>query len=975
MNWRGLAFAALAPALLSGAARVAAPPPDGARGTAIVLVGGAASEGPGRHDYPRTLRRLAELLRVRRDARGRALQVRVHADGWPTDPAAFDGAATLVWYFDGSAKHPLADAARRAQVEALHRRGVGIVALHQASTATPTDDFGLGALLGGVRRGLADRTTETARLEPTAEGIARLGAQPAFELRDEFYPTIAFATAGGRLAPLLRAELHPQFRDGASVLSDAAEARTVAWAWERDDGGRAVGYTGLHFDAALDAPALREWLLRAIAWSGGLALAPADATPLQAGEAASRTQSGVALPPRSAAASHPVATFHGDRGRSGWLRDAEAPTASDLRGDVGLAWESLPFPSVDGQPARLYATPLFVPGLEITAGPQRGERLDAVIAATSNGDVVAINARRAGDLAPGRVLWRRNLGAPCRLRPAPLDGVPTGILSTPIADLAAQRLYVTHCEPTRRWQAWALDLGSGAPVAGWPVRLDEETLNAHNANAGPERVPPRRRHDFRVQRGALNLSPDGGLLYVVFGETETGWLVAVDTQRPHVAGAFAAAAMPHRGSGGIWGAGGPAVDADGSVFVATGSGFDGYKAQDHDWTQSVLKLQPPGADGGFRLLGTYTPFNHCGSATNDIDLGAGGVALLPALDPRESATPRLLALGGKQGNAYLLDRARLPGDRVRRPACSTDAAGDRSLLPPTPQPQFGTRGPLNVFGPYSERDAALDLARARSVPAAFRAPDGRLFAFFSGTTKAAEGVATSVPPSLARLEVVRAPGAPAWLRVDGVEARHALANPGSPVVTGEGADAVLWVLDENAPRSASLAAGPDAPRPVLYAFDPMTLALLWRSPAGQLATSGKYNAPGFGAGQVFVGTDRIQAYAPGGRGVHLPQAIPAPPPTAATPAPATATAPATARPRPARPAPPTEKGAPTGAAALYAQRCAGCHDAAVGNIPPRRVLATYTHARIVAALTQGVMRPHAAGLDAAQIAALAEYLR
>jgi mono/diheme cytochrome c family protein len=953
MSWRRIVLAALAPMLLVAAARVETPPVRDARGSTIVLVGGVASEGPGRHAYPLTLRRLADALRTQRDAGGRALQVRLHADGWPGDAGAFDDAATVVWYFDGAAKHPLADPRRRAQAEALHRRGVGIVALHQASTATPTDDFGLAALLGGVRRGLFDRTTETARLVPTPDGVARLGASAAFELRDEFYPSIEFTPAGGRLSPLLRADLHPQFRDGVSVLSDAAETRTVAWAWEPDAGGRAIAYTGLHFDAALDAPSFRDWLLRAIAWSGHLALAPHGATFEPPKAAASAASPPAATPARPEV--HPVATFHGDRGRSGWLRDVGAPTAAAVRGDFALAWESLPFVSVDGQPARLYATPLFVPGLEITEGPDRGERLDAVIAATSNGEVVAINARRAGDLAPGRVLWRRNLGAPCRLQPAPLDGVPTGILSTPVADLAAQRLYVTHCDPAKRWQAWALDLGSGAPLPGWPVRLDEETLNAVNANAGPERVPPRRKHDFRVQRGALNLSPDGGLLYVVFGETETGWLVALDTRAPRVASAFASAAMPHRGSGGIWGAGGPAVDADGSVFVVTGSGFDGYKPQDHDWTQSVLKLQAPGAAGGFRLLGTYTPFNHCGSAANDIDLGSGGVTLLPALDVGESATPRLLTLGGKQGNAYLLDRDRLPGDLARRPLCSTDAASDRSLLPPAPQPQFGTRGPVNVFGPYSERDAALDLARARSVPAAFRAADGRLFAFFTGTSKAGEGVATSVPPSLARLEVVRAPGAPAWLRVDGTERRLALANPGSPVVTGEGGDAVLWVLDENAPRSASLAAGRDAPQPVLYAFDPMTLTLLWRSPAGQLATSGKYNAPGFGVGQVFVGTDRIQAYAAGGRAVHVPAAQPA----AREPAPAPAPAKPVAR----------------SAAALYAQRCAGCHDAAVGNVPPRRVLATYPRARIVQALTTGLMRPHAAGLDAAQIAALAEFLQ
>ena len=47
----------------------------------------------------------------------------------------------------------------------------------------------------------------------------------------------------------------------------------------------------------------------------------------------------------------------------------------------------------------------------------------------------------------------------------------------------------------------------------------------------------------------------------------------------------------------------------------------------------------------------------------------------------------------------------------------TDAAKDGSLLAPTPQPQFGTRGPLNVFGPPTDRYGMGDLAKSRSTPA------------------------------------------------------------------------------------------------------------------------------------------------------------------------------------------------------------------------------------------------------------------
>ena len=254
----------------------------------------------------------------------------------------------------------------------------------------------------------------------------------------------------------------------------------------------------------------------------------------------------------------------------------------------------------------------------------------------------------------------------------------------------------------------------------------------------------------------------------------------------------------------------------------------------------------------------------------------------------------------------------------------------------------------------------MDIARSRAVPAAFVDARGRLQLFVTGGTRPAIGSAASVPPSLVRLEVAGDGGAP-YLRIGAREASTPLRNPGSPVVTSDGARApIVWVLDENALRSASL--GGDAPpRPRLHAFDGATLERLWSSGEGVLHASGKYNAPAFGGGLVFVGTDRLQAFGPGGSNVPSPAA---PPPAAATVAIAT---PAGARPT----APAVTRVA---AAVLYGQRCAACHDHPVGNIPPRAQLAARPRSRIVHALTEGIMKQHAAGLGPGDIQALAEYL-
>lgn len=628
-------------------------------------------------------------------------------------------------------------------------------------------------------------------------------------------------------------------------------------------------------------------------------------------------------------------TFHRDPQRTGWSSAETELTRSSVAGpSFGLVWESRQLDGFDGQPPRLYASPLYVDQVKLSAGEHAGGTFPVIFAATNTGFVYAVNAFRTGDVESGTILWRTNLGAPCKLQPSPLDGVHTGVLSTPVIDAARNRLYVTSCEADRRWQAYALDLASGEVLSGWPVRLDEATFNSPgiNRNAGPDApaAAAPRRFDFRVQRGALNLSPDGALLYVTFGETATGWVVAVDATQATVASAFASVAIPHRSSGGIWGAGGPAVDARGNVFVVTGTGFSGFVDQPHDWVQSVLMLAHSGRDG-FALRGTYTPFNYCATATMDIDLGSGGVTLLPFLDSAATATPHLMVLGGKQGNVYLIDRARMPGRLDRRQPCSTDSSSDASLLPPESQPQFGKRGPLNVFGPYSEKDAAMDAARGRSVPAYFRDVDGNSYVFVTGNTKEGQGSPISIPPSIARLKIVTKPGEPAYLRVDQLEKTLVFENPGSPVVTSNAAsDAIVWVLDENARRSAPLT-GARSPQPVLYALDARTFEILWRSKPGELHTSGKYNEPAVARGSVFVGTDRIQAFGLAHRAID--------------------------------------------GKAIYEQRCAACHENPEGRIPPRELIASRPHDYIVEVLTDGVMRPQAEGLSTAEIEAVARYLK
>jgi hypothetical protein len=559
---------------------------------------------------------------------------------------------------------------------------------------------------------------------------------------------------------------------------------------------------------------------------------------------------GTVVSPTPEEHAHDVVGFHGDRGKLGWVPKAPALARDRVRQGMTKIWESPRLGEVtlvDGtvRAPHLYASPLYVGALDYETPLRRGTT-STVLAATSNGSVFAIDAATEGRV--GTVIWQTQLALPEAI-PKLDGGVALGILGTPILDLSATppTLYVAAHESQRGWRVFALDARSGDVRPGWPVAIDDAALASSNTN-GPARFQA---SVEMSQRGALVLSPAGDRLYVTFGSyafASVGWIVAVDTRAPRIASSFSSAPdLVAHSHGGVWGAGGPAVTEDGHVLVATGNAPPGTGNSPRAWGNSLLELSAE-----LRLERAYTPFNYCKLDENNIDLAGSAPLLLP------SGTH--VVIGGKQGNVYLVERARMrSGDR--RPPCSNDPATDGSQHPPEVQPQFGARGPLNVFGPYTDDFGQVDYAKMRSRPAFFADAAGS-WVFVSGSTKAAPDSVVNVPPSIARLRVAMEGGAPAYLAIDRTNPNVAFVNPGSPVVTSDGAkEAVVWVVDENAPRSASLL-DPRTPGPVLYAFDGETLDLLWRSADGELGVGGKYVTVAVGGGAVIVGTDRIQAFAP-----------------------------------------------------------------------------------------------------------------
>ncbi len=616
--------------------------------------------------------------------------------------------------------------------------------------------------------------------------------------------------------------------------------------------------------------------VRALVVLPGLALALTVACsrrPFAATSATCTSESGTAVP-----------MFHGDRARTGAFDREPSLTAPRVAPGMKRAFSSPPFPSlVRGDvtyPGRAYASPLYAAGVTFTRGAAAGMTTDAVLVATSNGDVLALAASdvRCTDasLPAGAVLWQTRLVEAAevpdldgRKTAAPhVPGIALGVLSTPV--LFGDRLYVAAMDGSDGryvWKDFALDVASGSVEPGWPVALDRGAIEPKNGN-GPAYFD----EDARVmsQRSALALSPSGDKLYVTFGgywDEAVGWIVAIDTAAAVVAKSFSAApdplmekgALARHANGGMWAPGGPAIDTDGRVYVTTGNSPEGAGPSAGTWGNSMLRFTPELA-----LDATYTPWDYCALDERDVDIAGSSVVLLPG---------DRAVLGGKAGVVYLLDTKALTRGATARPPCAQsfeDAAHDRSLFSTEPRepycagysttdpclaPTPGTRcvaGPLPVFGPLGD-DAAIDHAKMRSAPAYHRARDGSGFLFVAGSTKAARCSADVVPPSLARLRVLSD-----HLALDATDSEIRFVNPGSPIVTSDAGDApVVWVIDQNAKRTDPLL-DPATPTPILYAVDGSTMKVLWRSEP--LGPSGKYTTPVVSHGVVYVASDRLIAF-------------------------------------------------------------------------------------------------------------------
>jgi len=358
-----------------------------------------------------------------------------------------------------------------------------------------------------------------------------------------------------------------------------------------------------------------------------------------------------------------------------------------------------------------------------------------------------------------------------------------GITGTPVIDASTGTIYVvaeTLESNNVVFKLHALDAKTGNEQGSSPAVISASGFQPKE----------------QLQRPGLLLA--NGNVYIALGsQADTvpyhGWIFG------YSATSLAQVAVwnvtPAGSEGAIWMAGaGISADSSGNLYVMTSNGdFDGIT----NWSQSFVKLSPT-----LTVLDHFTPYNWSAQSKADLDLGSGGVLLVP---DQTGSVPHEMVGCGKPTTIWMLNRDNMGG-----------------LEPTPPNKTTAVQEVNNVVGGVSGNQAD---DHCFTTPAFWQ--QNLYFIGNNDVMKAfhldpASGLMSTGPTSQGTLEF-QFPGAQA-------------------VVSSNGSsNGIVWAINHSPTDT------------LLVAYDATNLANeLYRS--GSLGTGTKWATPTVVNGKVYVGT-------------------------------------------------------------------------------------------------------------------------
>jgi hypothetical protein len=402
------------------------------------------------------------------------------------------------------------------------------------------------------------------------------------------------------------------------------------------------------------------------------------------GTAASAAQIQAAVHRPSSTAQDNV-TYHGNNLRLGWNSSETLLTTSNVGSS---AFHLIGTLTTAG---KSYSQPLYLSNQVVAGGSTHN-----LLIVTDATDVVY-----AYDADSLQVVWTRDFKTTgVRQQLASDTGCDdtwpdAGINGTPVVDRARNRMYVVvptaeNSEFQLRLHALSLANGTDAvkPVG---VHVSVPLQSGRTATISPL---------YNFDRAGLLESAN--TIYVPLSthcdfdsDSAHGWLIGYDPDTLRQTGSIENTTDKNIGPiggtrflGSVWQGGfGVAADASNNVYFATGNGPNDETT---DFSMSVLRFA---ADLDPASLMFFTPNTWEGESQKDLDLGSGGVMLLP--DQKTGIYPHLAIAGGKTGEKYLLDRDKLgglhspdavvfetntAGGQFGGPAYYVDALGNQKIL-------------------------------------------------------------------------------------------------------------------------------------------------------------------------------------------------------------------------------------------------------------------------------------------------------